>query len=92
MVNSFRNSAIGVGVGALVVAAATPSMALPNLPTGGNHDQAHGYTARPYGYPYGGYAYAPDPRYCSWVETDLFTLWSANRPPAVRCGVRRRSL
>jgi hypothetical protein len=66
MIYAFRNTAIGVGVGALVVAAATPSLALPNQPAGANHDRAHGYGARVYGAPYGGYAYVPDYDYSSW--------------------------
>jgi hypothetical protein len=66
MIYTFRNTAIGVGVGALVVAAATPSLALPNLPAQASHDRAHGcYGARVYGDPYGGYAYAPDYDYGS---------------------------
>jgi hypothetical protein len=65
MMYSFRNIAIGVGVGALVVAAATPSLALPNLPAETSHDRAHGYGARVYGDPYGGYAYVPDYDYGS---------------------------
>lgn len=66
MINALRNTAIGVGVGALVVVAATPSLALPNAPTLANHDDAHAYRMRAYGDLYGGYAYAPDHSYRSW--------------------------
>jgi hypothetical protein len=59
MINTLRNTAIGVGVGALVVAAATPALALPNLPALGPTTMTHMPTARAYGDPYGGYAYAP---------------------------------
>jgi hypothetical protein len=65
MINSLRNTVIGVGVGALVVAA-TPSLALPNLPAPTNHDDAHAYRARAYGDLYGGYAYARHHSYRGW--------------------------
>lgn len=66
MIYGFRNPALGVGVGALVVAAATPSLALSNLPAEADHDPAHGYGAHVYGDPYGGYAYVSEHDYGNW--------------------------
>lgn len=66
MIYTFRNTTLGVGVGALVVAAATPSLALPNFPAEADHDRAHGYGARVYGDAYGGYAYVPEHEYDNW--------------------------